>query len=218
MKVTDVTNSDWCNPQVLKDHYLTKDYLNSARFLGLQAQLGACLEAGKDNTFLEIGPGPGLLNALLKHFGSRTYAVDFANDLRPDVLARLPELPFRNKAFDVVCAFEVLEHIPLELFGRCLREMRRVADKRIILSVPDQEEFHGKRIQIHLRFSRWNYKKSWWHVPFGRLTNPTQHYWEVGFGGVTPQVITDIGKDASLIPVSTYFVSPWFRFFIFDVV
>lgn len=210
-------NSAWGLPQVSREHYLSPEYLSPARFAGLQAQLQICLALSKDNEFLEIGPGPGLFAALLRHFGYQIHTLDFANDLRPDFFGKLPQLPFCSKAFDVVCAFEVLEHIPFEALGICLREMRRVARKRVILSLPDQQELHGKRIKIDLRVGRWTYKGAWWHVPFGRLTNPKQHFWELGFDGVSPQTVVDVGIRESLTFVSSRFVSPWFHYFIFDV-
>jgi ubiquinone/menaquinone biosynthesis C-methylase UbiE len=202
--------------QVSKEHYFTAEYLSQARFLGLHAQLNACLEAGKDKTFLEIGPGPGLLYALLCHFGCKVTTVDFASDLKPAVVGQLPQLPFGDHTFDIVCAFEVLEHMPFELLGECLREMRRIATKRIILTVPDQQELQDELLSIQVRIGKRQYHKVFIKGS-ERLTNPDQHYWEVGFQGISDQKVQDIGRSEDLLPVSTYFVSPWFRFFIFDV-
>jgi len=46
------------------------------------------------------------------------------------------ELPFADGSFDVVCAIEVLEH--LERPRAALSEMRRVAARALLLSVPDE--------------------------------------------------------------------------------
>jgi len=49
------------------------------------------------------------------------------------------ELPFEDGRFDLVCAIEVLEH--LERPSDALAEMRRVANKALLLSVPDEPEW-----------------------------------------------------------------------------
>jgi ubiquinone/menaquinone biosynthesis C-methylase UbiE len=46
------------------------------------------------------------------------------------------ELPFADDSFDLVCAVEVLEH--LERPRDALAEMRRVAGRALLLSVPDE--------------------------------------------------------------------------------
>ena len=198
--------------QVPKDHYFSDDYLGPARFSGLHAQLQACRRLGLHNRFLEIGPGPDLLGALLRRLGGRLTTVDFAADLAPSVVGRLPHLPLAARSFDVVCAFEVLEHIPLELLTPCLLEMRRVARTHLIISVPDQ---HALRPAFGLKVfgGRRGAKTLLWRQPLRRLTNAREHYWEVGHAGITPRVVNDHARAAGLIPVSDYFVEPWFHFF-----
>jgi ubiquinone/menaquinone biosynthesis C-methylase UbiE len=206
----------WGSRQVPKEHYFTEEYLGPERFLGLQAQLHACLELGKEETFLEIGPGPGLLAAIMRHLGFEVLTMDLARELCPDLVARLPELPFRNRSFDVLCAFEVLEHLPFELLGACLREMGRVAAKKIVLTVPDQTEIKKGMLTITIKQGNRRRQKSFGGRSIGRLANPREHYWEVGFQGVSPRTVLDIGRQQGLIPIRTYFVSPWFRFFVFQ--
>ncbi len=46
-------------------------------------------------------------------------------------------LPFRDKSFDTVLLFEVLEHLPDP--GRVLQEARRVARRNVLLTVPNSE-------------------------------------------------------------------------------
>jgi len=207
----------WGSIQVSREHYYTSEYLSQARFLGLHAQLHACLNSGRGKSILEIGPGPGLLTALLRHLGHQVTTVDLAPDLRPDTLARLPELPLRSRSVDVACAFEVLEHIPFELLPDCLREMGRVASQRILFTVPDQKEIYRGECSIRLVFGNKHYHKLFWRRALDRLTNPHEHFWEVGFAGISPKEILDIGERAGLTPVSTYFVKPWFRFFVFSL-
>ena len=101
------------------------------------------------------------MGALLKHFGCYHYAIDFASDLNPDVIGALPSLPVRNGQFDIVCAFEVLEHIPLDQLSICLREMRRCASERVLLSVPDQSMLHPEESPYALNFGNGSSRSGW---------------------------------------------------------
>jgi hypothetical protein len=49
-------------------------------------------------------------------------------------------LPFASGSFDMVCAFEVLEHLTDEQRQTVTSEMRRVARRWILISVPDNQD------------------------------------------------------------------------------
>ena len=49
-------------------------------------------------------------------------------------------LKFGDRSFDVVTALEVLEHLPYGIYEEALKEIDRVADKYIIISVPYDEQ------------------------------------------------------------------------------
>lgn len=51
----------------------------------------------------------------------------------------IEELPFEEGAFDVVTALEVLEHLPHGTYEAGLSELRRVAKRAIVISVPFEE-------------------------------------------------------------------------------
>ncbi|MDR7465602.1 MAG: methyltransferase domain-containing protein [Armatimonadota bacterium] len=48
-------------------------------------------------------------------------------------------LPFPDRSFDLITAFEVLEHLSEKTFASALRELERVSRKYIIISVPNRE-------------------------------------------------------------------------------
>lgn len=56
----------------------------------------------------------------------------------------IDNMPFLNRSFDLVSCLEVIEHLPYKVYENSLRELERVADKYILLSVPYKEE----RIQV----------------------------------------------------------------------
>jgi len=53
--------------------------------------------------------------------------------------ANIVELPFADDEFDVVTCMEVLEHVPNEVFGPGIAELRRVCRGQLIMSVPFEE-------------------------------------------------------------------------------
>lgn len=56
------------------------------------------------------------------------------------VLGNAGDLKFGDRSFDVVTALEVLEHLPYGVYEKALKEIDRVADKYIIISVPYDEQ------------------------------------------------------------------------------
>jgi SAM-dependent methyltransferase len=69
----------------------------------------------------------------------------------------ITELPFEDKSFDLVCAFDVIEHV--EDHEKAFEEMKRVADKNgvLFITVPafmslwshhDEVNFHFRRYKI----------------------------------------------------------------------
>lgn len=215
MAILDGSSAAFGGLQVSREHYFTREYLAEARFLGLHAQLHACLEACESRTILEVGPGPGLLAALLRHLGRSVLTLDPARELGPDVVGSLPQLPFQDDSFDLVCAFEVLEHMPLELLGVNLGEMGRVAVRNVIITVPDQREIHRGKLGLRISVGQKAYSKTLWQRPLGSLTNPREHYWEIGLEGVSAETVKDQAQRQGLKSISNYFVRPWFHVFVF---
>ena len=82
------------------------------------------------------GGGARHLQASLPNNGTEVYEVDIEGDCDLKVnLDTLPALPFDDGSFDVVCAFDVLEH--LENFHLLNEEMFRVAKDYILISLPN---------------------------------------------------------------------------------
>ena len=55
------------------------------------------------------------------------------------IACSVEELPFPNEKFDLVTSFEVLEHLPYDIFSKSVSELERVSKKYIAVSVPNNQ-------------------------------------------------------------------------------
>lgn len=120
------------------------------------AQIAAIVEAAHGKT-LEVGCGNGAVAAALRAKGLDLTAVDVtfgsahATAARAQctvALASLPDLPFRDRAFDTVVCAHTLEHVP-DLYA-AVHELRRVA-RRVLVIVPRQR-YYRYTVDYHLHF------------------------------------------------------------------
>lgn len=88
--------------------------MKTPRWNSLWHQLDVILSL-KPETVLEIGPGTGMFTAIMNRLGPHIETVDIDPGLEPDHVASATELPMGDDSFDVVCAFQVLEHMPFEM-------------------------------------------------------------------------------------------------------
>jgi len=102
-------------------------------------------------TILDIGCGNGAItNVLGQHYDvtgldrSET-ALSFVKTKR--VKAEISDLPFADNSFDLVLSSEVLEHITDRDFDDSIMELKRVAKKYIMISVPNAENVEKSLIQ-----------------------------------------------------------------------
>lgn len=168
-------------PQITKDDgYRFGSYGFEGRFISYFHQLREILSL-KPSSVLEVGVGDKVFGSFLKNNTTVAYtSVDIAEDLEPDVIGSVLSLPFEDKSFDVVCAFEVLEHLPFEDFDTALSELSRVAKKAVVVSLPHFGPMMSFSFKIPLiKEVRFAYKLPLYkeHVFNG------QHYWEIGKKG-----------------------------------
>ena len=197
-------------------HYRTETYLCKERFLGLREQLLACTRDAGDS-ILEIGPGPGLLTALLSRLGIKVTTLDTDERLLPDIVGGVTAMPCASKSFDTVCAFQVLEHLPWDSLVPALSEMRRTARKKVIFSVPDHAGLRtavwGIRIGL---FCRW-FQREWSRRSFPGISNPAEHHWEIGCNDVTTASVLKAIEQAGLSCTANSIPCAYFHFFICEI-
>lgn len=177
--------------QVNKTAYDFFHYAHLGRFVSYYHQIAEVLNLNPKSV-LEVGVGDGVFRDYIKGNTAILYtSVDIAGDLHPDIVGDVTDLPFKDGSFDVVCAFEVLEHIPFEQFEKALSELRRVSRNSVVLSLPH----FGPPVKFLLKLPFFPEVSLAFKIPFARkhIFNG-QHYWEIGKQGYSSRAIREIIK------------------------
>jgi 2-polyprenyl-3-methyl-5-hydroxy-6-metoxy-1,4-benzoquinol methylase len=175
-------------PQVRADVY-EKHAFDPLRIESITEQVRQICYTGYTN-ILEIGVGIGFLKHTLKVFPQISLTtLDIAEDLHPDYVGSVTNMPFEDGQFEVVVCGEVLEHLPFADFLRAMKEIRRVARHKVIISLPDKRRHFGVAICV-ARFGwvmfEWNPAR--WRHAHKEFKFEGEHYWEIGCKGT-------LGKD-----------------------
>ena len=111
-------------------------------------------------SLLDIGCGKGLFVEWAKTKNINAVGLDFATDY--DVQADILNMPFSDKSFEMITAFDVLEHLLPEDLEQGLDKMFRVAKQWWIISIgygPSKIRTPEGFMQLHPISTR---DKSWW--------------------------------------------------------
>jgi 2-polyprenyl-3-methyl-5-hydroxy-6-metoxy-1,4-benzoquinol methylase len=111
-------------------------------------QIGGLLSNISFGSLLDVGCGDGVLLFKLQNYleGKKGYGIDIDpigiamanhnNSFAQFAIASAHDLPFSDNQFDVVLCCEVLEHLDPSILYATLAEIRRVAARYCIFSVP----------------------------------------------------------------------------------
>lgn len=182
--------------QVEKAAYRLEKYSHSDRWVSYFHQLNEVLIL-EPSSILEVGVGDKVFGGYIKNNTSIMYkTLDIAEDLAPDILGGVDAIPLPAETFDVVCAFEVLEHLPFEKFETALREMKRVSKKYVLISLPH----FGPPIKLNIKIPLLPELKVSFKLPFPKKhVFNGQHYWEIGKKGYSAGKVRDIIKEQFII-------------------
>ncbi|MEN9614142.1 MAG: hypothetical protein RLZZ347_449 [Candidatus Parcubacteria bacterium] len=182
--------------QVDKEHYDFDAYSHEARWVSYFFQLKEVLGL-KPKSILEIGCGDKVFSSFITHNTKCAYtSLDIAEDLHPDMVGSVDKIPCEGKSFDVVCAFEVLEHMPFEKFEACLAEMSRVSKKYVCISLPH----FGPSIELAFKIPFVKRVRIACKIPYHPAhTFNGEHYFEIGKRGFSARKIRDIFKKTFVI-------------------
>lgn len=168
--------------QVDKKHYFQKKYDDLSRFISYFYQTDLATDLEPKN-ILEIGKGNGFFSDYMKKLGFAVTTCDFDKNLNPDVIADVRQMPLVDNSYEVVTAFEILEHLPFEDFPKALAELKRVSSKHAIISLPYKStgfewllKFPGVRTLFKKPFLDFFLRLP---LKFGGIQISGQHYWEI---------------------------------------
>jgi len=155
---------------------------------------------------------------LLKKHDIKIDTVDIDEELKPDYVASVLDLPFNDNKYDVVVAFQVLEHIPFDKFSQAISEMRRVGIRYLIISLPDAKKWWEYAFYIpFLGQKRFLIKRPRIRPRIHQFDG--EHHWEISKKGFSLEKIKLEFKEQNLELVKTYFVPENFyhRFFVLKI-
>ena len=190
--------------QVDKSHYAFASYMTKPRWCSVWHQLSEIQKVNPEN-LLKIGSGSGMLKNVAATFGMAIETLDLDPELNPDHVASVTAMPFADAAYDVVCAFQVLEHLPYDTSILAFREMARVSGRHVLISLPDAQQV-------------WRYQ---FPVPRPQLSLPVhvpdrEHFWEINKRGYRlSRVVADFAQYLPLIRTFRVPENPYHRFFVF---
>jgi hypothetical protein len=170
------------SPQVEKDYYIQRKYNSLKRFISYYYQLSTIQDLDPE-TVLEIGSGVNIVADLLKKSGVSVKVSDIDPQVQPDILADVRDLPCEDSSFDMVVAFQILEHLPFEDFEKALGELHRVSNKHVVISLPYKST--GFEMVFSHPLIRSIFRKDFFDISirmplkFHGFEKSGQHYWEI---------------------------------------
>ena len=208
--------------QVDKVHYSHKLYGHLYRWISYYYQLEAVTQVTgylkkppKKVSIMEIGPGDKTVNTMLQKYGYEVKTMDIAEDIRPDFVCSLPNIPLKNKV-DIILCCEVLEHIQYEDTEKSLKNMSRKTEY-LIISVPHKSLY----ISLILRLPIINPIKIFFAIPtpFIKHKFDGQHYWELGTKGYSVKRFKNSIRLAGLDCLNDFRVKefPYHHFFLLKI-
>jgi ubiquinone/menaquinone biosynthesis C-methylase UbiE len=183
-----------------ESHYKKSSYNTLYRFVSYYYQIKSIFDLNP-NSVLEIGIGSNLVSNYLKQNNISVKTCDVKKELSPDIICDIRGISLPDNSYDLVCAYEVLEHIPFNDFIKSIKEMKRVSKKHVIFSVPYSSPY------IHLLFTlpylsrviKKKYLGLLFRLPiYKKHKFNGEHYWELGKRGYPIKRIRQIIKSCDL--------------------
>jgi len=159
-----------------KEKYSFEDYVYFDRWASYWHQVNEVIKT-KPKNLLIIGKGDGVVELIFKKYIHEVKTLDIDEKLMPDFMASVNKMPFQDNSFETILCAEVLEHMPFDKFNDSLREIKRICNKNVIMSLPH----FGPSIKFLLKTPFLKEIKISFKIPFYKKhVFNGEHYWEMG--------------------------------------
>ena len=148
-------------------HLERKNWWFLARKELLRQQVGMLFKGAKDVKILNVGAALGASTLMLKEFGivtSLEYDKSCCEFVKEElgmefINGSITELPFATGEFDLVCAFDVVEHVQDDLLA--VTELHRVCKTGgyVFTTVPAFQSLWSEHDEINMHFRRYTMKQ-----------------------------------------------------------
>ena len=173
--------------------------INENRFSSLFMQIKSVTNLSNIKNILEIGPGNQFFSTIIKMLGYEIKTNDIKKRTNPNYLGDIREIKIEEK-FDLVVAFEVLQHIPFNELKSTLIKLGNISDKYILISLPYQVHsfnfsikfpsilfprklklgFFRKKLNLNFFWEKPKKKDTPYDQLIKRKDFWNPHYWEIG--------------------------------------
>jgi len=166
----------------------------------------------KPQSVLEIGPGRNIIKNIIKN-ETKYFSLDIDPSLKPDILGNIFETPIKEKSFDAVLCFQVLEHFPYDNFSEALQILSRLTKDYVLLGLP----YANHEFSIKIKAPVLGERKLRILIPKFYRTHKFdgQHYWEIGKKDFPLKKI--IGDISEVFSIEKYFTPFEFNYHTFFV-
>ena len=201
-------------------------FLSDAHHYSYYIQMAKVKQLGVGSV-LEIGPGDPIVSVYLKSLGVDYSIMDIFEISNPEILSKLEDFDPAGciEKYDLVCAYQMLEHSPYEFFADNVKKMRVMSKKYVFISLP--YSCAGFKISLDIIMGqnrRWKKNMSF-YLPGNRRNrrysqNFTKdfpwavHYWEIGRKGFPLKRILHDIESAGLNIVEKFHSENPYHYFI----
>lgn len=192
--------------------YFSSSYDDEKRWISYFHQVKEVL-VFKPESVLVIGKGNGLVAQYLKLNGIKATTLDIDESVKPDIVASVVKMPFKDNEFDIALCAQVLEHLPYDDFLKSLLEIRRVVRRGIVISLPH----FGPAVRFLFKLPFLPEIKFMIKIPYPKKhIYKGEHYWEIGKRGLGAIKIKKEIKKSELFLIKDFIVfeNPLHHFFI----
>ncbi len=193
------------------DSYSHEKYDSADRFHSYHAQVSIINEL-KPKTMLNIGCGSGFLKKYFSGTEVKVSEADIDEKLRPDFVMDIAEKQEVPEKFDLVSAFQVLEHIPFAKFEIALENIHKMTRKWAVISLP------YRAVNFYFMVDAPFFKKSFrleFERAFDNKPSTLTHEWEMGLRGTSKKSV--VAKITRFFNIEREFVLDKHRYHYFFV-